>query len=293
MGGGRGQRSRGQGSQRDFNSPQAGLDIRVDLEISLEECFHGLETQITFPTAVSCKKCHGLGTKDGAPLVVCGKCGGRGVFYSQKGFFRLEQTCPECHGAGRIIKDKCFDCKGEGRISDKKTLSVKVPPGIDHGSQIRVPGQGEAGVRGGEPGNLRLYITVKPHALFRREGESLYCTVPISMVTAALGGTVSVPTIEGNPMDITVPEGIQTGHEFRIKSKGMPRLKSKHRGDMYIQTVIETPTGLSKKQKELLERFQKESQDNQPKTQSFFEKMKVFLDRFNKEEGFSDKKKKS
>jgi molecular chaperone DnaJ len=263
--------------------PQDGSDIGLNCEISLEECFHGVETTVTFPTSVLCSKCHGWGTKNAKAPPSCTRCHGSGVVRSQRGFFSLEQACPECHGAGSVVKEKCNECGGQGAKKDKKTLSIKIPAGIDHQSQIRVTGQGEAGLRGGRAGNLRLYILIKPHDLFRREGDAIYCTLPIPMVTAALGGTIAVPAIDGDFVEVVVPEGIQSGHQFRIKGRGMPKLKSQLKGDMYIQALVETPVKLTKRQKELLEQFQEEAQDNQPATKGFFEKVKGFLDRFHKE----------
>lgn len=273
MGGGRG------GGQRGGNR---GSDLRYNLEISLEDCFRGKTAKIRVPTSISCEACDGSGAEAGAQPIACPTCKGAGKVRAQQGFFTIERACPTCGGAGRVIEKPCKVCGGAGRTHKEKTLSVDIPAGVDEGNRIRLAGEGEAGLRGGAPGDLYVFLSVKPHRLFRREGQHLHCRVPVSMTTAALGGSVEVPTLDGGQARITLPEGTQTGKQFRLRGKGMPSLQQSGfgagNGDLYIQVMVETPVKLSKKQRELLEEFAKlDSQESSPESTGFFDKVKEML----------------
>jgi len=266
-----GRRGRGGGAAR-------GSDLRYDMEISLEEAFSGKTAQITIPTSVACDVCHGTGGKDGSAPVACHTCGGIGRVRAQQGFFTIERTCPTCHGQGRVIKDPCTACHGSGRQTREKTLEVKIPPGVEDGTRIRLSGEGEAGMRGAPPGDLYIFLAIRPHRFFQREGANILCKVPIPMVTAALGGTIEVPTIDGSRAKVTIPAGTQTGNQFRLKDKGMSVLRSTARGDMYIQATVETPVNLTKDQQDLLRQFEAagegQSKDQSPESSSFFKRVK-------------------
>ncbi|CAA7616250.1 molecular chaperone DnaJ [Magnetospirillum sp. UT-4] len=268
MGGGR----RGQASGR-------GNDLRYNMEISLEEAFAGKAATITVPSSAQCESCNGTGGKDGSQPVACPTCHGAGKVRAQQGFFTIERTCPACQGMGRVIKDPCRTCGGQGRVRKDKTLSVNIPAGVEDGTRIRLGGEGEAGMRGAPAGDLYLFLTVKPHRLFQRDGANIYCRVPIPMVTAALGGTIEVPTIEGTLTKVTIPPGTQPGNQFRLKSKGMSVLRSPARGDMFIQAMVETPVRLTPRQEELLREFEKagdttEAGRHSPESHGFFAKVK-------------------
>ncbi|MCW2244907.1 molecular chaperone DnaJ [Azospirillum fermentarium] len=266
MGGGR--RGGGAASGR-------GQDLRFNLEISLEDAFKGTQSTIKVPTSVACDTCNGSGAAAGTQPITCPTCAGHGKVRSQQGFFTIERTCPACHGAGKVIKDACKSCGGAGRLRKEKTLQVNIPAGVEDGTRIRLAGEGEAGLRGAPPGDLYIFLAVEPHPLFQREGPNIHCRVPIPMVTAALGGTVEVPTIDGSRAKITVPPGTQSGHQFRLKSKGMSVLRSTQRGDMYIQAVVETPVNLNKRQQELLREFEKAGEKgSHPQSEGFFAKVK-------------------
>jgi molecular chaperone DnaJ len=269
MGGG----GRGRGGGR-------GADLRYNLQIDLEDAFHGRQDEITVPTSQGCDACGGSGAEAGSKPQPCPTCQGYGKVRAQQGFFTIERTCPRCQGAGQIIQNPCRACAGAGRVQKQKTLSINIPPGVEEGTRIRLSGEGEAGVRGGPPGDLYIFISVAPHPLFRREGTNVYCRVPISMVTAALGGDIEVPTVGGGRVSIQVPAGTQTGKQFRLRGKGMPALQRPGIGDMYIQTVVETPMNLSKRQKELLREFEAEGGSDQtsPESAGFFAKVKEFWD---------------
>lgn len=276
MGGG-GRRRRGPGGQ----SAQRGADLRYDMEITLEEAFTGKSEQITVPTSESCGDCNGSGAEKGSAPEVCGTCGGHGKVRASQGFFMVERTCHTCGGQGMTIKNPCRTCSGAGRVQKEKTLEVSVPKGVEDGTRLRIGGSGEAGVRGGPPGDLYIFLSVKSHPIFKRDGEMLYCQVPLPMTTAALGGKIEVPTIGGGRVSVKVPAGTQSGRQFRLRGKGMPALNSGgYVGDMILEAAVETPTNLSKKQRELLEEFAAEGGDSvSPQTKGFFDKVKdIFAD---------------
>lgn len=255
----------------------AGADMRYDLEITLKEAFEGLKKQIKLNTFGVCKDCNGLG---GEGVEICSACGGRGRVRRQQGFFVMETPCSACGGSGKTIKKPCASCKGSGRVKTEKTLEVSIPAGVDTGVRMRLGGEGEAGLRGGRAGDLYVFITVKEHDLFGRHGEHLYCDIPVPMTKAALGDTIEVPTIDGHMEKVKIPAGTQSGYEVCLKGLGMPILKSSRRGNMYVRFIVETPTNLTKKQKELLEAFNEESSKSNPKSQTFFEKVQKFIDDF-------------
>jgi molecular chaperone DnaJ len=269
MGGGGGRRQGG-GSGR-------GQDLRYNLEIGLEEAFKGSQATVRVPTSAACESCNGSGAAAGTQPITCPTCAGHGKVRAQQGFFTIERTCPACHGQGRIIKDACKSCGGAGRQRKEKTLQVNIPAGVEDGTRIRLAGEGEAGLRGAPPGDLYIFLAIAPHPLFQRDGANIHCRVPIPMVTAALGGTVEVPSIDGTRAKITVPPGTQSGHQFRLKNKGMSVLRSPHRGDMYIQAMVETPMNLNKRQQELLREFEKaggKEGGTNPQSEGFFAKVK-------------------
>lgn len=273
MGGG------GQRQRRSSGGRERGADLRYNMEISLEEAFEGKTAQIRVPTSVSCDTCSGSGAKPGSSPTTCSTCGGIGRVRAAQGFFSVERTCPTCHGNGQMISDPCTKCSGQGRVSEEKSLSVNIPAGIEDGTRIRVAGEGEAGQRGGPTGDLYIFLSVRPHEFFQREGADLYCMVPISMTKAALGGKFEVTTLDGSKSRVTVPEGTQSGKELRMRSKGMPVMRSSQKGDLYIRIAVETPQHLSRRQKELLEEFQEiSSNENNPESSGFFSKMKGFFD---------------
>ena len=267
-----GRRGRATGRER-------GADLRYNLEIALDEAFNGKTAQVRLPTNVTCEACSGSGAKPGTQPIACRTCGGTGRIRHSQGFFTLERTCPACQGRGSVIETPCQNCGGAGRVTKERTLEVNIPAGVEDGTRIRLASEGEAGVRGGTPGDLYIFLSVKPHPIFQREGADLYCRVPISMVTATLGGEFEVPTIDGGRTRVKVPEGTQTGKRFRLQAKGMPVLRSKARGDMYVQVSVETPQKLTKHQRELLREFDKgSSKETQPETAGFFAKMREFFD---------------
>ncbi|MCR9137005.1 MAG: molecular chaperone DnaJ [Alphaproteobacteria bacterium] len=271
MGGGRARRSSG-GRER-------GADLRYNMEITIEEAFEGKTAQIRVPSSVQCDECTGSGAKPGTSPSTCGTCHGSGRVRASQGFFSVERTCPSCHGRGEMITDPCNKCSGQGRVTEERSLSVNIPAGIEDGTRIRLSGEGEAGMRGGPTGDLYIFLSVKPHEFFQRDGADLYCNVPLSMTTAALGGQFDVVTLDGAKTRVKVPEGTQAGRQFRLKSKGMPVLRSSQMGDLYIQISIETPQKLTKRQRELLEEFESlSSTENNPESSGFFSKMRHFFD---------------
>jgi molecular chaperone DnaJ len=271
MGGAR--RGRGGGRER-------GADLRYNMEISLEEAYFGKTAQVRLPTSVTCEACSGSGAKVGTKPKACPTCGGQGRIRHAQGFFTLERTCPACQGRGQVIDNPCPSCSGSGRVTRERALSVNIPAGVEDGTRIRLAGEGEAGVRAGPAGDLYIFLAIGAHAFFHREGADLHCRVPISMVLAAIGGEIEVPTIDGNHSRVKVPEGTQSGRRFRLQGKGMPVLRSKQTGDMYIQVLVETPQKLSKRQRELLNEFERlSSQDTQPEAAGFFGKVKELLGR--------------
>ncbi|MXQ11538.1 molecular chaperone DnaJ [Microvirga makkahensis] len=258
---------------------ERGADMRYNLEITLDEAFHGKTAELKIPTSITCEACSGSGAKPGSKPKTCPTCGGIGRVRATQGFFSIERTCPNCHGRGEVIDDPCAACGGAGRVTRERTLSVNIPAGVEDGTRIRLAGEGEAGLRGGPPGDLYIFLSIKPHPFFQRDGADLFCRVPISMVTAALGGEFSVPTLGGTEALVKVPDGTQTGKQFRLRGKGMPVLRSRDVGDLYIQVVVETPQKLTKRQRELLEEFDKEcSKENHPESSGFFSRFREFLD---------------
>jgi molecular chaperone DnaJ len=258
---------------------ERGADLRYNLEISLEEAFHGKTAQIELPTNVTCEVCSGTGAKAGSSPTQCKTCAGTGTIRHAQGFFTLERTCTSCQGRGSVISDPCKSCNGAGRVVKERTLEVAIPPGVEDGTRIRLGGEGEAGMRGGGNGDLYIFLSVTQHPIFQREGADLYCRVPVSMVTATLGGEFDVLTVDGGRSKVKIPEGTQTGKRLRLSGKGMPVLRSRERGDMYVQVAVETPQKLTKKQKELLREFDKDSsKDTQPESAGFFAKMREFFE---------------
>jgi molecular chaperone DnaJ len=270
MGGGA-RRGRGGGRER-------GADLRYNIELTLEEAFEGKNAQIRIPTSVTCETCAGSGAKAGTKPKVCATCSGHGKIRHAQGFFTLERTCPMCHGRGQVIESPCATCGGLGRTTRERALSVNIPAGVEDGTRIRLSGEGEAGLRGGPTGDLYIFVAIASHAFFQRDGADLHCRAPISMTVAALGGDFEVPTIDGGKTKVKIPEGTQSGRRFRLQSKGMPVLRSKQVGDMYVQVVVETPQNLTKKQRELLVEFQRlSSTDTNPESESFFGRVKEFF----------------
>jgi molecular chaperone DnaJ len=253
-----------------------GNDLRYNLRISLEEAFAGLQKTINVPTAVSCTACKGTGAEGGSEPQTCPTCSGMGKVRAQQGFFTVERTCPTCNGMGQTIKNPCTTCHGAGRVEKERSLSVNIPAGVETGTRIRLAGEGEAGMRGGPTGDLYIFIEVKDHALFQRDGLDLYCRVPVSMTAAAIGGDIEVPTIDGGKSRVKIPEGSQSGRQMRLRSKGMPAIRGKEVGDMFIELAVETPVNLTAKQKELLREFDKLSAENNPQSAGFFSAVKSF-----------------
>jgi molecular chaperone DnaJ len=258
---------------------ERGADLRYNMEITLEEAFLGKTAELRIPTPVTCEVCSGAGAKAGTKPKSCATCGGVGKVRHAQGFFTLERTCPACHGRGQVIDDPCPSCAGAGRVTRERTLSVNIPAGVEDGTRIRLGGEGEAGLRGGPAGDLYIFLSLASHDFFQRDGADLHCRVPISMVAAALGGEFEVPTINGAKSKVKVPAGTQSGRRLRLSGKGMPVLRSKQLGDMYVQVVVETPQNLTKKQRELLSEFEKlSSKETQPESVSFFSRVKDLID---------------
>jgi molecular chaperone DnaJ len=268
----------GMGGARGRSGRERGADLRYNMEISLDEAFAGKAAQIRIPTSVSCEACSGTGAKTGTKPKSCPTCAGAGRIRHAQGFFTLERTCPACQGRGQVIDSPCPSCSGAGRVTRERMLAVNIPAGVEDGTRIRLSGEGEAGVRGGPAGDLYIFLSLAAHPFFQRDGADLHCRVPISMVTAALGGEFEVPTIDGGKTRVKVPEGTQSGRRFRLQDKGMPVLRSKQTGDMYVQVVVETPQSLTKRQRELLNEFEKlSSKDTHPESAGFFGKVREFL----------------
>ncbi|HAO41242.1 MULTISPECIES: molecular chaperone DnaJ [unclassified Afipia] len=257
---------------------ERGADLRYNMEITLEEAFSGKTAQINIPVAVTCETCSGTGAKAGTKPKTCSMCGGAGRVRQAQGFFTLERTCPGCQGRGQMIETPCASCSGQGRVQKERTLSVNIPQGVEDGTRIRLAGEGEAGVQGGPAGDLYIFLSLAAHKFFQRDGADLHCRVPVSMVTAAMGGEFDVPTIDKGKTKVKVPSGTQSGRRFRVAGKGMPVLRSRQTGDLYVQVVVETPQNLTKKQKELLAEFEKlSSGDTQPEAAGFFKMVKDFF----------------
>jgi molecular chaperone DnaJ len=260
------------------NGPARGSDLRYNMEITLEEAFHGKTASLTLPTSITCEACSGSGARPGAKPRICPTCGGHGRVRAQQGFFAIERTCPHCQGRGEIIDDPCPPCGGTGRVTRERSLSVNIPPGVEDGTRIRLSGEGEAGAKGGPAGDLYIFVSTKPHPFFQRDGADLFCRIPISMVQATLGGEVDVHTLDGGEAKVKIPEGTQSGRQFKLKNKGMPVLRSRDVGDLYIQATVETPQNLTKRQRELLAEFDAESSHKtHPEAAGFFAKMKDFF----------------
>ncbi|GHC50235.1 molecular chaperone DnaJ [Neogemmobacter tilapiae] len=257
---------------------QRGSDLRYNLRVSLEESFKGVQKTISVPSAQTCDVCKGSGAEGGAEPVNCPTCAGMGKVRASQGFFTVERTCPTCNGAGQVVKNPCKACHGAGRVEKERSLSVNIPAGVETGTRIRLAGEGEAGLRGGPSGDLYIFIEVKDHPIFQRDGVHLFCRVPVTMPTAALGGEIEVPTIDGGMSRVRVPAGSQTGKQLRLRAKGMPALRGGGQGDMVIELAVETPVNLTARQKELLEEFERLSEDNNPEGRSFFSKVKSFWD---------------
>ncbi|MEZ5555215.1 molecular chaperone DnaJ [Haliea sp.] len=271
----------GGGGGRGRGGPQRGSDLRYTLDISLEDAVKGTTVEIKVPTLATCDECDGTGARKGSSPVNCTTCGGIGQVRMQQGFFQVQQTCPTCRGRGKMISDPCGKCHGQGRVEKRKTLSVKVPPGVDTGDRIRLSGEGEAGPDGGPPGDLFVQMSVRQHPIFERDGKNLYCEVPITFVDAALGGELEVPTLDGR-VKLKIPAETQTGKLFRLRGKGVKPVRGGAVGDLLCRAVVETPVNLNKKQKELLREFQDslgQGGDAQsPRQTSWFEGVKAFFD---------------
>jgi len=268
----------GMGRGRSAGGRERGADLRFNMEITLEEAFTGKTAQVKLPTSVTCEACSGTGAKAGTKPKTCPTCQGHGRVRHQQGFFTLERTCVACQGRGQVIESPCPSCAGAGRVTRERTLSVNIPPGVEDGTRIRLAGEGEAGSRGGPTGDLYIFLSIGAHDMFQRDGADLHCRVPISMVTAALGGEFEVPAIDGGKARVKVPSGTQSGRRFRLTGKGMPVLRSKQTGDMYVQVMVETPQNLTKRQRELLAEFEKlSSQETQPESTGFFARVKEFF----------------
>ncbi|KCV82480.1 chaperone protein DnaJ [Actibacterium atlanticum] len=270
--GGRGGGGGGGGRQR----AARGSDLRYNLRITLEEAHQGLQKTINVPTSVACSVCDGTGAESGAEPTACPTCSGMGKVRAQQGFFTVERTCPTCGGLGQIIKNPCNSCGGAGRVEKDRALSVNIPAGVETGTRIRLAGEGEAGLRGGPTGDLYIFIQVVDHPIFDRDGVHLSCLVPVPMATAALGGDIEVPTIDGGRSRVKIPAGSQTGKQMRLRGKGMPALRGAGQGDMFIELAVETPVNLTSRQKELLREFADASENNSPESSDFFGKVKSF-----------------
>jgi molecular chaperone DnaJ len=251
-----------------------GSDLRYNLRISLEDAYNGMQKTINVPTAVGCGSCNGTGSEP----QTCPTCSGMGKVRAQQGFFTVERTCPTCSGIGQIIKNPCKTCSGHGRVEKDRALSVNIPPGVETGTRIRLGGEGEAGLRGGPAGDLYIFVEVADHELFERDSVDLHCRVPVSMTSAALGGSIEVPTIDGGRGRVQIPPGSQSGRQMRLRGKGMPALRGGGTGDMFIELAVETPVNLTARQKELLNEFEELAENNNPESSSFFSSVKNFWD---------------
>ncbi len=268
------------GGQRGGGRSRAsrGSDLRYNLEISLEDAYSGLQKSINVPTSVQCSPCNGSGAAGGSEPSTCPTCSGMGKVRASQGFFTVERTCPSCSGMGQVISNPCSSCGGQGRSNKDRSLSVNVPAGVETGTRIRLSNEGEAGLRGGPAGDLYIFIEVREHKIFQRDGNSLFCRIPVSMSGAALGGDIEVPTIDGGRSRVKIPAGSQSGRQMRLRGKGMPSIKSAQKGDMFIEIAVETPVNLTSKQRELLREFEALSEDNNPESKSFFSSVKSFWD---------------
>lgn len=268
----------GGGNSRESNTQRAnrGADLRYNMQIKLKDAFSGKKTKIEVPTSVTCDTCSGSGTQSGASPTSCPTCSGFGKVRAQQGFFTVERTCPTCSGKGQIIKNPCRLCSGQGRVDRSKNLSVNIPPGVETGTRIRLAGEGEAGLRGGQPGDLYIFIEVEKHSIFERDGNDLFCRIPITMTTAALGGDLEAPTLDGGKTRVKIPQGSQNNKQLRLKGKGMPSIRGGIKGDLYIEILVETPVNLNAEQIQLLKQFEISCKDNNPANKDFFSKVKNF-----------------
>ena len=271
MGGQRGGGGRGRAAR--------GSDLRYNLRITLEDAFSGLQKTVNIPTAVTCSSCDGNGAEGNSEPATCPTCSGMGKVRAQQGFFTVERTCPTCNGMGQTIQNPCNVCHGQGRVEKERALNVNIPAGVETGTRIRLAGEGEAGMRGGPTGDLYIFVEVDEHELFQREGNHLFCRVPVSMTNAAMGGDIEVPTIDGGRSRVKIPAGSQSGRQMRLRAKGMPALRGAGTGDMFIEMAVETPVNLTSKQKELLREFEKLSEENNPEGSTFFNSVKSFWDK--------------
>jgi molecular chaperone DnaJ len=254
-----------------------GQDLRYNLEITLEEAYAGRSAEIKVPTQVSCEACNGSGAEKGHDPETCPTCAGHGKVRATQGFFTIERSCSACRGSGKIIRHPCKPCRGAGVVEKERILNVDVPPGVEEGTRIRLSAEGAAGLNGGPPGDLYIFLSLTPHAIFQRDGHNLHCRAPVSFVTAALGGSIEVPTLDGGRAKIAIPEGTQPGRQFRLRAKGMPVLRSNQKGDLYIEMAVETPVKLSKRQKELLREFESASAaGTHPEAETFMSRLKEF-----------------
>jgi molecular chaperone DnaJ len=254
-----------------------GQDLRYNLDITLEEAFTGRSASISVPTMVACDSCSGSGAEPGHAAETCPGCAGHGKVRATQGFFTIERTCNQCRGTGKIIRHPCKACRGAGLVQKDRSLSVDVPPGVEEGTRIRLSGEGAAGANGGPNGDLYIFLSVAEHPIFEREGHDLHCRAPVSFVTAAMGGSIEVPTLDGGRAAVKIPEGTQPGRQFRLRGKGMPVLRSAQKGDLYVELAVETPVKLSKRQKELLKEFETESQaGTHPEAEGFLARLKDF-----------------
>lgn len=268
----------GGGGQRGKRAAR-GSDLRYNLSVTLEEAYNGKQATLTVPSSVICDTCNGTGAEGGAEPTTCPTCSGLGKVRAQQGFFTVERTCPTCNGRGQIIKNPCVTCSGQGRVQKTRSLNVNVPPGVETGTRIRLAGEGEAGVRGGPSGDLYIFIEVADHEIFERDGQNLFCRIPVSMTTAALGGEMEAPTLDGGRARVKVPAGVQSGKQLRLRGKGMPALRGTAFGDLYIELAVETPVNLNERQRDLLQQFEEEAQNNNPNSQDFFSKVKSFWEK--------------
>ena len=267
------------GGGRQQRGPARGADLRYDMEIKLEDAFTGVSREIQVDVAARCETCDGSGAKPGTTTNRCSTCAGHGKVRAQQGFFMVERTCPTCQGAGEVIADPCNSCHGEGRVDRRKTLTVNIPAGVDEGTRIRLSGEGESGARGAAPGDLYIFLHMARHKVFEREGTTLFTRAPISFTTAALGGCITIPGLDGKKHEINIPAGIQSGKQLRQRGAGMPVLNARGQGDLVVQIEVETPTKLNAKQKELLQAFREtETGDECPASQGFFGRIREMWD---------------
>ena len=264
------------GGQSNKQRASRGSDLRYNLSISLEEAYSGIQKTLNIPSIINCSSCNGSGASGGSEPSTCPTCSGMGKVRAQQGFFTVERGCPTCSGMGQIIKNPCQKCKGSGQEEKERALSVNIPSGVETGTRIRLSGEGEAGVRGGPSGDLYIFTEVMEHKIFSRDGKNLYCRIPVSMTTAAIGGEIEAPTIDGGRSRVRIPNGSQSGRQMRLRNKGMPALRGSNAGDLFIELAVETPVNLTSKQKELLREFEALSADNNPHSKNFFSSVKSF-----------------